>query len=87
MINRKLIIALSLAAGISANPGPALGFYADEVYNIRYYSDATYTVQVGMDYGDCFYFGPGYRAHEGQSTQYAQYEHIGYCINGQWQPL
>ncbi|HST35387.1 MAG TPA: hypothetical protein VLK25_01990 [Allosphingosinicella sp.] len=87
MITRKLIIASVLAAGIAANPGPALALADGPVYNIHYYSDASLTTEVGIDYGTCFYFGPGWDRHEGQSTQYTWYEQVGNCINGQWEPI
>jgi len=87
MITRRLILALSLLAGLSATPGPALAMQGDPIYNIRYYSDATYTVEVGFDQGACYYFGAGYSSHTGQSTPYPQYELIGYCDRGIWNPI
>lgn len=87
MITRRLIIALALAAGIAANPGPALALADGPIYNTHYYSDATYTVEVGFDLGNCTVYGPGYAYHSGQATPYIQYELTGYCINGEWQPF
>jgi hypothetical protein len=87
MIKRRLLFALALIGSISATPGPALAQQGDPVYNTRYYSDATYTVEVGFDQGECYYFGPGYSSHTGQSTPYIQYELIGYCYQGMWEPL
>ncbi|HTU11243.1 MAG TPA: hypothetical protein VMG08_10145 [Allosphingosinicella sp.] len=84
----RLALALSLTAALSAAPGPALAQQQGEpVYNIRYYSDATYTTEVGFTQGDCFWTGPGYSYHTGEYTAYAQYELIAYCGGGYWWPI
>lgn len=87
MVTRKLILALSLAGALSATPGPALAYQGDPIYNTRYYSDATYMVEVGFDQGNCTIYGAGYASHTGQATPYYQFELIGYCVNGNWEPI
>lgn len=92
MIKRR-IVAILMVAGVLSMPGPAFASHGDPIYNTRYYSDATYTQEVGFDQGDCFYFGAGYSSHTGQATQYIVYEHIGYCARNEygygsyWEPL
>ncbi len=83
MIKRRIAATLLVACMLSA-PGPAYASHGDPVYNIRYYSDSTYTVEVGFDTGDCTYYGAGYSSHSGQSTPYAVYEQIGYCAADEW---
>lgn len=84
----RLALALSVAAAFCAASGPALAQpQGDPVYNIRYYSDATYTTQVGFTEGDCFYWGAGFRAHYGDYSAYPQQELIAYCWNGYWMPI
>jgi hypothetical protein len=92
MMKRKIAAALLAAAVLSA-PGPALANHGEPVYNTVYYSDATYTTEVGRDNGDCCYFGACYPTHTGQSSNYIQYEHVGYCARNEygygayWEPL
>ena len=83
MIKRRIAQAL-LTAGVLSMPGPVFADHiGDPVYDIYYYSDSTYTVQVGFDEGRCYYFGPGY-GHEGQTTEYAVYQYKGHCSGGYW---
>lgn len=92
MIKRR-IAAAALAAVAFSLPAPAYASHGEPIYNTRYYSDATYTQEVGFDQGDCCYFGACYTSHTGQSTNYIQYEHIGYCARNEygygsyWEPL
>ncbi len=86
MIKRR-IFAIFLVAATLSMPGPAFANHGDPIYNIRYYSDSTYTVEVGQDLGACYYFGAGYYGHTGQSTAYPIYELIGYCDRGIWEPF
>jgi hypothetical protein len=87
------IFATFLIAGTLSLPAPAYANHGDPVYNTHYYSDATYTQEVGFDQGDCFWFGAGYSSHTGQATSYIQYELIGYCARNEyghgsyWEPL
>ncbi|MEO7827239.1 MAG: hypothetical protein ABIR60_08880 [Allosphingosinicella sp.] len=90
MVKRKIFGAL-LVASVFSIPVPAFANHGEPVYNTIYYSDATYTQQVGFDQGECFYFGAGYSSHTGQSTNYIEYQLIGYCANdghgSYWEPL
>ena len=89
MIKRRIAVAL-LVAGVFSLPAPAFASHGDPAYYIRFYSDQTYSSQVGEDIGNCSYYGVVY-SHSGQSTQYASYELIGYCANdgygSYWEPL
>jgi hypothetical protein len=83
----RRLFAAALAAAVFVTPMPALAQAGEgPVYNTHYYSDATYTVEVGFDQGLCFYFGPG-SGHSGQATDYYQLEYIGYCYHGSLEPL
>jgi len=86
MVNLRLVSA-ALAAAVFLSPGAALAGDLEPVYNIYYYSDSTYTQQVGFDQGGCSYYGAGYVSHSGQSTPYADYQLVGYCYEGNWEPL
>ena len=92
MIKRRIAATL-LVAGVLSMPGPAFASHGEPVYNTIYYSDATYTQQVGFDQGDCCYFGACYVSHTGQSSNYIEYQHIGYCAPPDygyayyWEPL
>lgn len=92
MIKRRIVAAL-LVTSVFSLPAPAFASHGDPIYNTRYYSDATYTQEVGFDQGDCTFYGAGYSSHTGQATQYIQYELIGYCApndygpGSYWEPL
>jgi hypothetical protein len=79
MIKRRIFATL-LVAGVLSLPGPAFASHGEPIYDIRFYSDASYTQQVGEDVGYCIYYGVAY-SHSGQSTNYATYDLIGYCAN------
>ena len=80
MIKRRIVATL-LVAGILSLPAPVFASHGEPIYWIRFYSDATYSQQVGEDVGYCIYWGAAY-SHSGQSTNYATYDHIGYCAPG-----
>jgi len=86
-MNMRRLFAAAAAALVFAAPVPAFAQQGEPVYNTHYYSDSSYTVEVGFDQGACYYFGPGYSSHTGQSSNYIQYELIGYCAGGEWEPL
>ena len=85
MIKRRIFATL-LVAGVLSLPGPASASHGDPIYHIRYYSDANHTTQVGEDWGYCTYYGPAY-SHGGQTTSHAVYGLIGYCADGDYEPL
>jgi hypothetical protein len=89
IMTMRRLLAAAVVAAVLATPVPAFAGQGDvePVYNTHYYSDSTYTVEVGFDQGNCYYFGPGYSSHSGQATSYIQYELIGYCYEGMWEPL
>jgi len=79
MIKRRIVATLLIAASLSL-PAPVFASHGDPIYYIRFYSDSSYTQQVGEDIGYCIYYGTAY-SHSGQATNYPTYEHIGYCAN------
>lgn len=89
MIRGKIAGALLVAAMLSV-PAPTFANHGDPIYRIRYYTDSTYTNQVGVDQGDCSIYGTVY-SHSGQTTQYETYELLGYCANdggrAYWEPF
>lgn len=89
MMKRK-IVGASLIAAVLSIPAPVYASHGDPAYYIRYYSNSSYSTQVGEDIGNCSYYGVVY-SHSGQTTQYSTQELIGYCANdGQgsyWEPL
>jgi hypothetical protein len=79
MFKRSIVATLLVAATLSF-PAPALAHHGVQYYIIRFYSDSSYTQQVGEDVGDCTFYGVTY-SHTGQSTNYATYEPNGMCAN------
>jgi len=86
MMMKRSLLGGALAAAVLVSPVPAFAQQGDPVYNTRYFSDATYTVEVGFDPGTCNYWGVG-SGHTGQATNYIQYQLVGYCDHGNWEPL
>lgn len=90
MTKRKIVAALLVTASLSM-PGPAFANHGAPLYDTYYYSDATYTQVVGYDPVDCCYNGPCYPTHTGQSSNYVQNVHVGYCARdggvAYWEPL
>jgi hypothetical protein len=86
--NRKralLTPTVALCAAV-AMPGPAMAQYhtgSDALYYHYYYSDSTYTEQVGWDRDTCNRWGIGRTATDGSWSNYVQLEIWAYCVNGQ----
>lgn len=85
MIKRRIVATLLVAATLSL-PAPAFANHGEPIYYIRFYSDSSYTQQVGEDVGYCSFYGAAY-SHSGQSTDYPSYDHIGYCADGYYEPI
>lgn len=83
MAKQRMVAMLVVAATLSL-PAPVFANHGDPVYSKIYYSDATYTEQVGYAAGTCTPWGAGYAVPEGQTTSYVLYEHYGYCFRGEW---
>jgi hypothetical protein len=83
MIKRRMIAVLLSAAVLSA-PVPAFSHHGEPLYRIKFYSDSSYTQQVGEDWGFCASFGVRY-SHTGQATDHALYQLEGYCIDGEYE--
>lgn len=79
MIKRRIVATLLVAATLSV-PAPAFAHHGTPIYYYRFYSDSSYTQQVGEDIGYCTFYGTGY-SHSGQSTAYSTQELIGYCAD------
>jgi hypothetical protein len=80
--------AIAAAATLFLSSGPASAQQGTPVYGTTYYSDATHQNQVGSllwtgcDDND----NPTFRR-LGSSSVYQVTEQIGYCLDGQMQPL
>lgn len=85
MMRSKLAVTL-LVGSIMAMPSPALAYENILIYRYKFYSDASYTQQIGEDEGYCAYFGPAY-THTGQNSPYVTADPIAYCTNdnGPWE--
>ena len=88
-VTRKLLTA-AIALGASvAMAGPAMAQYhegGDVLYYHYYYSDSTYTDQIGWDRDTCNRNGIGRTATQGSFSVYEQTEPYAMCINGQLAP-
>ena len=79
-MTKRGIVKMLLVAGVLSLPGPA---YANEVvpiYRYMFWSDGTYTTQVGEDNGYCAFYGPAY-THQGQNTQFVTSYQIANCVH------
>jgi hypothetical protein len=89
-LRKRALLSLAVAASaVVAMPGPAMAQYhqgEDVLYYHYYYSDATYTDQVGWDRDTCNYYGVGRTATQGSWSPYEQLEPYAMCINGQLAP-
>ena len=83
----KLLASIAVATVfLSVNPASAQG--ANPAYNTALYSDSSHTTQVGQIIwtGCDAYNFPTYRL-LGTYTTHAVDEHVGYCVDGEMQPL
>ena len=86
---RASMTLLAAACAAVAMPGPAMAQYhqgEDVLYYHYYYSDATYTDQIGWDRDTCNYYGVGRTATQGSFSNYEQLEPYAMCVNGQLAP-
>lgn len=90
MMKRALLVATVALGAVAVNPVPVSAQLVhqgtDPLYDNYYFSDATYTNQVGYDRDTCNYYGVGHTATQGTWTPYVQREIWAYCVNGQLEP-
>lgn len=86
MIKRKMFAAL-LAATVLSLPGPVFAYHGEPMYVIRYYSDSSYSEEVGTDYPFCQYDGSVGYSHFGQTTEFIDQYVSAYCIEGNIEPI
>jgi hypothetical protein len=87
MGKRSRIFASIAVAAIMTSASPASAQQGTPAYNTALYSDATYQTQVGYIVWDgCDDDTPHYHL-VGTYSRYGIDEHVGYCSNGQMQPL
>lgn len=84
---RRRLLAVALAMGATlAAPAPLAAQYhtgSTPLYIYYYFSDGTYTDQIGEDRDTCNRWGIGRTATSGSWSPYVQTELWGYCVNGQ----
>lgn len=91
MINKKralLSATVALTAAL-AMPGPAMAQYhqgTDPLYEYTYYSDATFSEDVGYSRDTCNWWGVGSTAVRGTWTPHSTSQIWAYCVDGQLQP-
>jgi hypothetical protein len=89
MFKRAIIASFVVGAAITAaGPSAAQPPQGDPVYNTYYYSDSSHNEVVGINHGDCTYWGVVADAWlEGQTSAYSEPILVAYCYQGNWQPL
>ncbi len=85
-MTRGKTAGIFLVAMVFSNPVPLHATHGDPMYYYYFYSDSTYSVDVGIDTPGCSNYGTVYTL-SGQRTQYVLSELIGYCANDGYQPI
>ena len=88
MFKRAIIASFVVgAATLAAGPAVTQPPY-DPVYNTYYYSDAQHSSVVGINHGDCTYWGVVANAWlEGSTSAYSEEILVAYCDHGEWYPI
>ncbi len=84
MLKRKLASAVIALSMLTLAAGPAQAMEDGPTFNLRFYSDASHTTQVGFARWQC-YPGPHATLYWGYSTQFEEVEWVGECVNGELQ--
>jgi hypothetical protein len=83
----KILGSIAVAA-VFLSAQPASAQQGTPAYNTTTYSDATHTTQVGYIYWvGCDRWDIPYYQLSGSNSNYAVDELVGYCHNGQMEPL
>jgi len=85
MIKRISILAVASLAALSV-AGPVVAFNGEPAYSITFYSDATWTTQVGFARAVCLESGPSSQLQWGTNSAYEEFLEAGVCIDGQLWP-
>ena len=84
MLKRKLA-GVAVALGVlTLGAEPALAWDDGPTFNISFYSDGTYTTQVGWARWECIP-GPQAELQWGYATQYEVVDYVGECVDGHLQ--
>lgn len=90
MKNAYRVLTLFVVASFGAiNPLAAAGAQWEEgeiLYERYYYSDASYSQQVGYERDRCTYYGKGGGPTQGYITPYVEEVPFARCVNGQLAP-
>lgn len=86
---KRVIIASFVVGAATLAAGPAVTQPPyDPVYNTYYYSDAQHSSVVGINHGDCTYWGVVANAWlEGSTSAYSEEILVAYCDHGVWYPI
>lgn len=84
MLKRKLASAAVFLGVLTLAAGPAHAWEDGPTFNLRFYTDASHTTQVGFARWQCIP-GPQAQLQWGYSTQFEEVEWVGYCVDGQLQ--
>jgi len=84
-MNRGKISGMLLVAAVFSIPAPSYASHGELMNDIYFFTDATYTVQVGHDSPDCTSYGVVYTL-SGQRTQYSYSQPFAYCANDGYYP-
>ncbi|MBW8302379.1 MAG: hypothetical protein K0M78_00220, partial [Brevundimonas sp.] len=80
---RVLALTLAGAAALAAPAGASVGPGDIPLYDVHYYSDATYTQMVGWQTGFCNWNNPAMLGPvQGVETAYDQQVQVGICRDG-----
>lgn len=80
--------AVFLSGAVAAVPAKAQEFTeAQTMYERYYYTDSSFTDEVGYERDRCHYYGVGGGPTQGIETAYYYSNPIAYCVNGQLYPI
>lgn len=84
MLKRRLACAAVALGAMTLGAQPAMAWEDGPTFNLRFYSDSSYTTQVGFARWQCIP-GPQAQLQWGYSTQYEVVDWVGYCVDGELQ--
>jgi len=88
-IAKRALICSAIFLGGALSTGPAIAQEYNEsdlMYERYYYSDASWTEEVGYERDRCTRYGVGGGPTQGIETPYYYSSPIAYCVNGQLYP-
>jgi hypothetical protein len=82
MLKRRLASAAVALGVLTLAAGPAQAYEDGPTFNLRFYTDANHTTQVGFASWRCIP-GPHAQLQWGYSTAFEEVDWVGNCVNGQ----